>query len=357
MKTYDMMRCYSGSLAYGTNLPTSDVDIRGLFCAEKKFIRTPFFNIKEQTLENEEDGKIYELTNFMKLFVEMNPNIIELMFVDDKDIISTSEAYDYLRQMAPDLMSSKVAFSFSGYAMAQLKRIRGHDKWITNPQPETKPTQKDFFRLVHSYSEHDALHDVFKYEKFKGAMENLNDMCILVPYGNDIYGVVENFNSSGMFNADGSIRHVDYQQLTDDDKKKKPLFIVKYLAEEHKQAKEKHRNYWTWKQNRNEVRHQLEVNFGYDTKHAMHLVRLMRMAEEILTDGKVLVKRPDAQELLDIRAGKWTLDELLEWADEKDHHIREVLYKKTALPKYTDLELASRVLMTAQDISWANMNA
>lgn len=357
MKTFDMMRCYSGSLAYGTNLPTSDVDIRGLFCAEKKFIRTPFFNIKEQTLENEEDGKIYELTNFMKLFVEMNPNIIELMFVDDKDIISTSEAYEYLRQMAPDLMSSKVAFSFSGYAMAQLKRIRGHDKWITNPQPEAKPTQKDFFRLVHSYSEHDALHDVFKYEKFKSAMENLNDMCILVPYGNDIYGVVENFNSSGMFNADGSIRHVDYQQLTDDDKKKKPLFIVKYLAEEHKQAKEKHRNYWTWKQNRNEVRHQLEVNFGYDTKHAMHLVRLMRMAEEILTDGKVLVKRPDAQELLDIRAGKWTLDELLKWADEKDHHIREVLYKKTALPKYTDLELASRVLMTAQDICWAGMDA
>lgn len=357
MKTFDMMRCYSGSLAYGTNLPTSDVDIRGLFCAEKKFIRTPFFNIKEQTLADEEDGKIYELTNFMKLFVEMNPNIIELMFVDEKDIISSSEAYEYLRQMAPDLMSSKVAMSFSGYAMAQLKRIRGHDKWITNPQPEAKPTQKDFFRLVHSYSEHDALYDVFKYEKFKSAMENLNDMCILVPYGNDIYGVVENFNSSGMFNADGSIRHVDYQQLTDDDKKKKPLFIVKYLAEEHKQAKEKHRNYWTWKQNRNEVRHQLEVNFGYDTKHAMHLVRLMRMAEEILTDGKVLVKRPDAQELLDIRGGKWTLDELLEWADEKDHHIREVLYKKTALPKYTDLELASRVLMTAQDICWAGMDA
>lgn len=356
MKTFDMMRCYSGSLAYGTNLPTSDVDIRGLFCAEPKFIRTPFFNIKEQTLADEEDGKIYELTNFMKLFVEMNPNIIELMFVDEKDIISSSDAYAYLRTMAPELMSSKVAFSFSGYAMAQLKRIRGHDKWITNPQPEAKPTQKDFFRLVHSYSEHDALHDVFKYEKFKSAMENLNDMCILVPYGNDIYGVVENFNSSGMFNADGSIRHVDYQQLTDDDKKKKPLFIVKYLAEEHKQAKEKHRNYWTWKQNRNEVRHQLEVNFGYDTKHAMHLVRLMRMAEEILTDGKVLVKRPDAQELLDIRAGKWTLDELLKWADEKDHYIREVLYKKTDLPKYTDLELASRVLMTAQDICWASMD-
>lgn len=355
MKTFDLVRCYSGSLAYGTNLPTSDVDIRGIFCAEEKFIRTPFFNIKEQTLADEEDGKLYELTNFMKLFVEMNPNIIELMFVDDKDIISGSEAYSYLRKMAPELMSSKVAFSFSGYAMAQLKRIRGHDKWITNPQPEAKPTQKDFFRLVHNYSEHNFLAGVVKHDRFMEAMNNLNDMCVLVPYGNDIYGVMENFSSSGMFNADGSIRQVDYQQLSDADKRRKPVFIVKYLAEEHKQAKEKHRNYWTWKENRNEVRHQLEVDFGYDTKHAMHLVRLMRMAEEILTDGKVLVKRPDAQELLDIRAGKWTLDELLKWADEKDHHIREVLYKSTVLPKYTDVELAAKVLMNTQDMCWEAM--
>ncbi|QPI14722.1 putative nucleotidyltransferase [Salmonella phage GEC_vB_MG] len=353
MKTVDMMRCYSGSIAYGTNLPTSDTDIRGLFCAEPKFIRTPFFNIKEQTLADEEDGKIYELTNFMKLFVEMNPNIIELMFVDEKDILQSSDAYDYLRTMAPELLSSKVAFSFSGYAMAQLKRIRGHDKWISNPQPEAKPTQKEFFRLVHNYSEHPLL----KHEDFMKALDGLNSFCILVPYGNNVYGVMENFNSSGLFNADGSIRNVDYQQLTDADKKRKPLFIVKYLAEEHKLAKEKHRNYWTWKENRNEARHELEVQFGYDTKHAMHLVRLMRMAEEILTDGKVLVKRPDAQELLDIRGGKWTLEELLAWADEKDRYIREDLYKKTDLPKTTDLELASRVLMTAQDICWAKIDA
>lgn len=353
MKTVDLMRCYSGSIAYGTNLPTSDTDIRGLFCAEPKFIRTPFFNIKEQTLADEEDGKIYELTNFMKLFVEMNPNIIELMFVDEKDILQSSDAYDYLRTMAPELLSSKVAFSFSGYAMAQLKRIRGHDKWISNPQPEAKPTQKEFFRLVHNYSEHPLL----KHEDFMQALDGLNSFCILVPYGNNVYGVMENFNSSGLFNADGSIRNVDYQQLTDADKKRKPLFIVKYLAEEHKLAKEKHRNYWTWKENRNEARHELEVQFGYDTKHAMHLVRLMRMAEEILTDGKVLVKRPDAQELLDIRGGKWTLEELLAWADEKDRYIREDLYKKTDLPKTTDLDLAARVLMTAQDICWAKIDA
>lgn len=353
MKTIDLMRCYSGSLAYGTNLPTSDVDIRGLFCAEQKFIRTPFFNVKEQVLTEEEDGKLYELTNFMKLFVEMNPNIIELMFVDESDILQTSEAYAYLRTMAPELMSSKVAFSFSGYAMAQLKRIRGHDKWINNPQPTEKPTQKEFISLLHSWMDE----DVTKNQDFQFVLSRLNDLCVFLPMGGNIFGVIVSHASPGLFNEDGSIRRVPYGQFSEEDKKRQPMLVVEYLAEEHKKAKDKHRNYWTWKENRNAARHELEVNFGYDTKHAMHLVRLMRMAEEILTDGKVIVKRPDAQELLDIRAGKWTLDELLVWADEKDHYIREDLYKKTSLPKQTDLDVAARVLMTAQDLCWVNMDA
>lgn len=345
---YDIMRCYSGSLAYGTNLPSSDVDIRGLFCAEQKFIRTPFFNIKEQTLAEEEDGKIYELTNFMNLFAEMNPNIIELMFVDEKDILSSSKTYEYLRHMAPELLTKKVAFSFSGYAMSQLKRIKGHDKWINNPQPEKAPTQLEFFRMVHNYTEQ----KIMNLEEFQYAINGLNDMSILIPYGHDVYGVVVSWNSPGLFNPDGSIRKLEYSRISDEDKKRTPVMIVKYLADEHKRAKEKHRNYWTWKENRNPARHELEVNFGYDTKHAMHLVRLMRMAKEILTTGEVVVKRPDAQELLDIRAGKWSLEELLEWAEYMDSHIQGTLYKQSQLRHSADRELFADVLMQAQDMCW-----
>ncbi len=352
MKSLEIMRCYSGSLAYGTNLPTSDVDIRGIFCAEPKYTRTPFYKIGEQVLKEEEDGKLYEVNKFMSLFVEMNPNIIELMFVDESDILETSDAYDYLRTVAPDLLSSKVAHSFSGYAMSQLKRIRGHDKWINNPQAEEPPKAKDFLRLVHSYMEDQVLN----HEDFMRKIERMNEFCMLLPYGDNTYAVIENFNSPGIFNADGSLRKIEYSSVSDTEKKRVPIFIVKYLAEDHRQAKEKHKNYWNWKANRNEARHELEVNFGYDTKHAMHLVRLMRMAEEILTEGKVIVKRPDAEELLNIRGGKWSLNELLKWAEEKDEYIRKDLYLKTSLPKYTDLDLASRALMTVQDICWAKMN-
>lgn len=349
---YEMMRCYSGSLAYGTNLPTSDTDIRGVFCAEQKFIRTPFFNIKEQTLVEEEDGKLYELTNFMKLFVDMNPNIIELAFVDEGDLIKTTDAYDYIRSMAPSLISKKVAFTFSGYAMSQLKRIKGHDKWINNPQPEAAPVQREYLKLVHNYI---TTRPVENSVDLAVTLEQLSPYTVFVPFGDNIYAVVESFTSTGLFNDDGSIRKLDYATLPEEMKMKKPLMIVKYLAAEHATAKEKHSNYWTWKKNRNPARHQLEVDFGYDTKHAMHLVRLMRMAEEILKTGEVLVKRPDASELLDIRAGKWELEELLAWADKQDSYIRGELYQASKLPHSTDLELAARVLMNAQDMCWREM--
>lgn len=348
MENFDIMRCYSGSLAYGTNLPTSDVDIRGIFCAPERSIRTPFFPIEELTLEDEEDGKIYELTNFFKLFLNMNPNILELMFVDEKDILQSSDVYEYLRQHAPALLSKKVAHTFSGYAMAQLKRIKGHDKWINNPQPEAQPTQRDYLRLTHSWMDEKLL----KHQDFQYVLDRLDKMSIFLPMGDNIFGVIASWGSPGLFNADGSIRRVEYSALHDEDKKRQPVLIVKYLAEEHKQAKEKHKNYWTWKENRNELRHELEVNFGYDTKHAMHLVRLMRMGEEILTTGEVLVKRPDAKELLDIRAGKWTLDELLTWADEKDKLIRGELYKNSSLQHSGNYNLAAKVLMRAQDMCW-----
>ena len=49
--------------------------------------------------------------------------------------------------------------------------------------------------------------------------------------------------------------------------------------------------------------------FGFDTKNAAHLIRLLRMGIEFLRDGDMRVDRSglDATELLDIKHGEWTL--------------------------------------------------
>ena len=353
----------AGSHAYGTNIATSDVDKRGIFCAGAINIRTPFFPIREVTMQDEEDGKLYELTQFMNLYVGMNPNIVETLWVDPMHIITKHEAYDYLRaNAAQQLLNKKAAFTFSGYAVAQLKRIKGHNKWINNPQEVDAPRQTRFVSLLHNFSNQ---------KMFSVNIEDFRDGYRLIHYGGDIYGVYEapgyqtfddiytlNTNSDDLtdFYTKEPTPAEQYAgtilKIPDFGTRRLPLFMVKFHRENYRQAKEVWQNYWNWKKNRNEKRSELEEQFGYDTKHAMHLVRLLRMGEEILTDGVVNVARPDAEELLDIRNGAWTYEEIVQYAEHTDHNIREVLYKTSSLPKAPDLQLAGKVLMECQDIFW-----
>lgn len=54
---------------------------------------------------------------------------------------------------------------------------------------------------------------------------------------------------------------------------------------------------------------------GYDTKNAAHLVRILRMGVEFLRDGVLNVYRADADELVAIKRGEWTLERVKREAD------------------------------------------
>jgi len=118
-----IMECYSGSHAYGTSIPESDVDYRGLFVAPRIYT-TPFHTIEQYTAPKPEDRVLYEVSKFMKLVADQNPNIIELLWVDDEDIHFRTPVYDYLRSQREMLLSSKCKYTYSGYAHAQIKKMK-----------------------------------------------------------------------------------------------------------------------------------------------------------------------------------------------------------------------------------------
>ena len=64
-----------------------------------------------------------------------------------------------------------------------------------------------------------------------------------------------------------------------------------------------------------EKRKSLVEKFGYDCKNAAHSIRLLRMAIEFLSQGKLIVLRPDASELLEIKRGEWSLEHVKLEAD------------------------------------------
>lgn len=76
---------------------------------------------------------------------------------------------------------------------------------------------------------------------------------------------------------------------------------------------------------------------GHDTKHAMHLIRLMRMGLEVLTSSELLVRRPDAEELVAIRDGVLSFDALLAKACDLEGRM-EAAVKEASLPADVDRE-------------------
>lgn len=64
-----------------------------------------------------------------------------------------------------------------------------------------------------------------------------------------------------------------------------------------------------------EKRKHLVRQFGYDTKNATHLIRLLRMSIEFLTEGFLYVERHDSQQLLQIKRGEWSLEQVKKEAE------------------------------------------
>lgn len=248
-----IVKHYAGSIAYGTNLPTSDTDFRGIFVSDPVNIRTPFFRIEEAKDVTEEDTVIYELSQFMKLALDCNPNVVESLWVDQSHIVYDTEAYQYLRKHAPDFLCSKVAFTTSGYALAQLKRIKGHNKWINNAQPETPPHQCDYISLVHNFTGEKI---------FKVNLRDYHTDYRLVPYSDNSFGLYQ-MKGYETFTLETGNLNTTYEGDSHTIEEK-PIFIVKFNKNEYNSALDMWNNYWNWKKNRNVTRSALEEQFGYD---------------------------------------------------------------------------------------------
>lgn len=93
-----------------------------------------------------------------------------------------------------------------------------------------------------------------------------------------------------------------------------------------------------------EKRKRLAKEFGYDCKNASHLIRLLRMGIEYLTEGKLYVLRKDAQELVDIKLGKWSLEKVKREAEHLFDLAKEA-YVRSPLPNEPDIKKVNELLM------------
>lgn len=353
----------SGSHAYGTNLPSSDVDFAGIFIPpiEYYFGLQAFDLLSEQS---EDDRSYYSLRKYANLAVANNPNVLELLFVDDGDILLSTSAAIELRRQRSLFLSQRCQKTFVGYAKAQLHRIRTHTKWLAQELQDMAilwPYVANE-QVTHSWVANRFGENMVKrvYQEFdKHGELNTSDLA---------RAAYNHFRSgTSLGNADQILEAFKGSSIICPDQKDERFYTSKtnwdgmgtietikiYQKHLYDEAKKKRDQYVTWMAERNPVRHQTELEFGYDTKHAMHLVRLLRAGYEILTTGNLSVRRPDAAELLDIRAGKWTYEEVTKYADEMVAKIDSVPQGHFAVPVIPNTHAINKLIVdiTSQHFS------
>ena len=318
-----------GSHAYGLNTETSDIDVKGFLVAPKSTYLG--FSKTFEQIEGKDpyDMVVYELRKFFKLAAECNPNIIEVLHTDPSKWIKITSLGQKVVDNKDAFLSLKAKHTFSGYAVAQLKRINTHRKWLLDP-PRSKPERKDFGLPETTIVPADQLGAAEAEIQKKIESWDFNWSGLDPGQKIEIQGSVSkmfaelNLSSDETWFRAGRLIGFDDNFLE---------FLKKNRAYSAKLAE--WTQYQSWLVTRNPKRAALEKKYLYDLKHGSHLVRLLKMAKEIVTTGKVIVERKeDREELLAIKNnGIWSYEQLIDWATKQDQEITEAYKVSTVLPK------------------------
>lgn len=250
-----------GSHAYGTNVETSDVDVRG--CALNS--RTDLLGLSafEQVVNTETDTTIYSFNKLISLLINCNPNTIELLGCKPEHYFMLTDIGKQMIDNRKLFLSQKAVASFGGYATQQLRRLQNALARDRLPQALTE-------------------------EHIKGALERS-----IKSFG-DRYTSFEN-GGIELLTAESTRDDLDTEVFCN-------IHIDKYPAREFQTLlntlsavvgnyeKLNHRNH--------------KKDDAHLNKHAMHLIRLYLMCLDILENEEIRTYRENDRDfLLSIRNG------------------------------------------------------
>lgn len=291
-----------GSHAYGTNVESSDLDIRGIAIERpEEIIGMSNF---EQFENKETDTVIYGLRKVIKLMMNCNPNVIEMLGTKEEHLFVCNEYGQLLKDNIDLFLSQKAIYSFGGYATAQLRRLQ-------NALARDSYPQEDKEKHILETIKNQILSIEDRYKSITG--DNL-----------ELYiksSEKENMNSEIYMN----INIKDY-----------PLRDFKNIYSEMNNIVKDYEKL----NHRNNKKDELHLN-----KHALHLVRLLIMGTELL-EGKGIntYRKKDKQLLLDIRNGVYTYEEIFAMVDELDAKFKYAA-EHTKLPKKPDYKKIEKLIM------------
>jgi len=281
-----------GSDAHGTYIPpaesmgTDDKDILGVVLPPLEW----YFGLRQwegaESMKGEWDVVLYEFRKFFSLLKKQNPNVLSVLWLRKEDYLYLSPIGNEIIWNRSMFRSRKAAYdAFVGYAYGQLKRMT-HFSMV----------MYDELRKVEDEMERRGIN-----------MQNPKPRTNMILGGPD-----------------------RVHQVSDD-----------VLIGWRKQLKGKGFSGYM-----GEKRMALVKDFGYDTKNAAHLIRLLNMGIEYLQTGLLTVRREHDRDLiLGIKRGEYKLEQVQKMAEER-FVLCKAARETSCLPETIDDEWLEKFLMS-----------
>jgi len=307
-----------GSHVYGTNVPTSDMDYKGIFIPSKSDIllqRANHTSINRNTNRSntkntaeDEDIELFTLQGFLRLCKEGQTAAVDILFCPSRFRTQTSPEGEFIIENRHKLIHSGVS-SFVGYCQTQAAKYGIKGSRIASVRAaieflETLPT-------------HDKL--IVHWDKVLEFVEE---------HQNDKYSSI---NKSGVRDPFIKITPckgpnavmVDHLEVNG---RKLPCHaLIKYAHEVLSKILD----------NYGERAKKAEKNEGIDWKALMHAVRVCEEAKELLSTGFVTFPRPEKNLLLQIRKGELPYKKVSQIIEEGVQEI-DAYQERSILPKSID---------------------
>lgn len=303
-----------GSIAYGTNLPTSDVDIRGISVNSKSDLLG--MSNFEQVLDTTTDTCIYSVNKIFKLLLNCNPNCIELLGLKPEHYLYVNDIGKLILDNRKLFLSKLAIHSFGGYSTSQLRRL---DNRAVRSVNQSQREEHILNSIKNAYFTFKDRYFSFEEDQIKLYIDKSKQE----DYDTEIF-------------MDVNLQHYplrDYKAMWNEMNN-----IVKDYSKIGKRNKQ-------------------AAEHGKLAKHMMHLIRLYMMCIDILEKEEIITYREIEHELLmEVRNGKF-LDENNQPTDDFYDLLNEwqkrfeYAKENTSLPEKPDYKKVEELLIYLNEMS------
>lgn len=302
-----------GSHAYGTNVETSDVDLRGVALNTKEEILTN--KNFEQVEDSATDTVIYSFNKIISLLSSCNPNTIELLGLKPEHYLYISDVGRKLLGNRKLFISKRCVHSFGGYATSQLRRLDNKAVRLVEQDARERHILNSIANAKYEFPDKYFYHD-------SDAINLYVDKAVNPDFNTEIF-------------MDVNLKHYplrDYKSMWSEMQN-----IVKDYSK-------------IGKRNKHAIEHD---KLG---KHMMHLTRLYFMAIDLLEKEEIITYREKEHDLLmSIRNGDY-LDnnyqptpDFYEMLNELEKRF-EYAKNNTSLPDNPDYKGISQFMMEVNEM-------